>query len=156
MSSLLVSLTATSYKLDCSLLNKLYHSRISHAKSRAGCDTCKQRRKKCDESRPNCRGCIDRAVTCYYAVRGEYLDAKHRVLIAPLSPVITNHGLPWSDPYDLLLLHHFHFHTSSSVGSSAVQEVVLKYLATAFELDYVKYVVLALSAVDVMFLTHSC
>ncbi|KIW27420.1 uncharacterized protein PV07_07158 [Cladophialophora immunda] len=44
-----------------------FRSRRSHAKSRNGCLTCKQRRKKCDEKRPCCTLCETSLRTCTYA-----------------------------------------------------------------------------------------
>ncbi|OAP61261.1 hypothetical protein AYL99_03462 [Fonsecaea erecta] len=44
-----------------------FRSRRSHAKSRNGCLTCKQRRKKCDERRPCCTLCETSLRTCVYA-----------------------------------------------------------------------------------------
>lgn len=43
------------------------HNRRSHAKSRRGCQTCKKRRVKCDESGPPCGNCKARATDCDYA-----------------------------------------------------------------------------------------
>ncbi|KAI9738718.1 MAG: hypothetical protein M1834_008223 [Cirrosporium novae-zelandiae] len=39
-------------------------SRRSHRKSRLGCDNCKSRRIKCDESRPACGNCIKHSIHC--------------------------------------------------------------------------------------------
>ena len=33
-------------------------------RSRRGCATCKTRKKKCDEARPECRACVSRGVQC--------------------------------------------------------------------------------------------
>ncbi|EMC95825.1 hypothetical protein BAUCODRAFT_505599 [Baudoinia panamericana UAMH 10762] len=41
----------------------------SHKKSRTGCDTCKQRRVKCDETRPSCKNCLLRGIKCRYSKR---------------------------------------------------------------------------------------
>ncbi|KAJ9155173.1 hypothetical protein NKR23_g1663 [Pleurostoma richardsiae] len=41
-------------------------TRRSHAKSRNGCRTCKQRRVKCDESGPPCTNCAIRGLSCAY------------------------------------------------------------------------------------------
>ncbi|KAI1805487.1 hypothetical protein F4811DRAFT_514983 [Daldinia bambusicola] len=40
--------------------------RLYHKKSRNGCTRCKQRRVKCDESRPSCGSCSRHAVECVY------------------------------------------------------------------------------------------
>ncbi|EME38837.1 hypothetical protein DOTSEDRAFT_180756 [Dothistroma septosporum NZE10] len=39
----------------------------THRKSRLGCLTCKQRRVKCDETRPQCLKCQNRQIACEYA-----------------------------------------------------------------------------------------
>ncbi|KAH8657661.1 hypothetical protein BX600DRAFT_467965 [Xylariales sp. PMI_506] len=41
-------------------------TRRSHKKSHTGCAQCKQRKIKCDETRPVCRGCIKREIQCDY------------------------------------------------------------------------------------------
>lgn len=41
--------------------------RRSHRKSRAGCRTCKARRVKCDETRPQCRRCQTYGIACDFA-----------------------------------------------------------------------------------------
>jgi hypothetical protein len=38
-----------------------------HKKSRAGCDTCKRRRVKCDETTPICGNCVQRGDKCNYS-----------------------------------------------------------------------------------------
>ncbi|KOC14470.1 hypothetical protein AFLA70_5g008200 [Aspergillus flavus AF70] len=40
--------------------------RRAHRKSRHGCTNCKQRRVKCDETRPYCQNCTRRNNTCVY------------------------------------------------------------------------------------------
>ncbi|ETS79477.1 hypothetical protein PFICI_09330 [Pestalotiopsis fici W106-1] len=47
-------------------INRPYHSKRPHKKSRAGCKQCKQRKVKCDEGRPRCRSCTLRKETCVY------------------------------------------------------------------------------------------
>ncbi|OJD26458.1 hypothetical protein ACJ73_02158 [Blastomyces percursus] len=44
----------------------VYHPRKSHRKSRTGCVNCKQRRIKCDETKPQCRRCETYGVECIY------------------------------------------------------------------------------------------
>ncbi|KAF9893589.1 hypothetical protein FE257_010901 [Aspergillus nanangensis] len=47
----------------------VYHSRRPHRKSRAGCVTCKQRKVKCDETKPYCVRCQKHGATCVYETR---------------------------------------------------------------------------------------
>ncbi|KAH7386600.1 hypothetical protein BKA64DRAFT_147158 [Cadophora sp. MPI-SDFR-AT-0126] len=43
--------------------------RKPHNKSRAGCDTCKKRRVKCDERGPPCTRCVTRGAECHFSAR---------------------------------------------------------------------------------------
>ncbi|KKZ63283.1 hypothetical protein EMCG_00266 [[Emmonsia] crescens] len=45
----------------------VYHSRKPHRKSRTGCANCKQRRIKCDETKPQCQRCETYRVDCTYS-----------------------------------------------------------------------------------------
>ncbi|KAI5841723.1 hypothetical protein BZA05DRAFT_344787 [Tricharina praecox] len=42
--------------------------RRSHTKSRTGCQRCRKRRIKCDETRPSCGNCTKHAVACDFAL----------------------------------------------------------------------------------------
>ncbi|KAL7931102.1 hypothetical protein V8C35DRAFT_126705 [Trichoderma chlorosporum] len=46
---------------------KPYHAKRPHKKSRSGCQNCKARKVKCDESRPVCRSCKLRNAECVYS-----------------------------------------------------------------------------------------
>ncbi|KAL5333841.1 hypothetical protein BJX70DRAFT_403179 [Aspergillus crustosus] len=45
---------------------RIYHARRPHRKSREGCAKCKQRRVKCDETRPRCQKCEKLGLDCIY------------------------------------------------------------------------------------------
>ncbi|KAL3466497.1 hypothetical protein BJX64DRAFT_284435 [Aspergillus heterothallicus] len=47
---------------------RVYHPRRPHRKSREGCAKCKQRRVKCDETRPRCQKCEKLKLECTYEV----------------------------------------------------------------------------------------
>ncbi|KAF4450921.1 Sterol regulatory element-binding ECM22 [Fusarium albosuccineum] len=47
-------------------VEKPYHSKRPHKKSRSGCRNCKTRKVKCDEVRPVCRSCRLRKAECVY------------------------------------------------------------------------------------------
>ncbi|KAF7546020.1 hypothetical protein G7Z17_g8723 [Cylindrodendrum hubeiense] len=51
---------------DAAHVDRPYHSKRPHKKSRAGCRNCKARKVKCDEVRPTCRSCRLRKVECVY------------------------------------------------------------------------------------------
>ncbi|KAL7795923.1 hypothetical protein V8C37DRAFT_34217 [Trichoderma ceciliae] len=53
---------------------KAYHAKRPHKKSRSGCQNCKARKVKCDESRPTCRSCKLRKVDCLYI----YSQKRHK------------------------------------------------------------------------------
>lgn len=48
--------------------------RRSHRKSRLGCQGCKQRKIKCDESRPVCINCTRREIDCSFSIRPSAAD----------------------------------------------------------------------------------
>ncbi|KAK0670882.1 putative transcriptional regulatory protein [Cercophora samala] len=91
-----------------------YRTRRPHKKSRNGCLSCKQRRKKCDERRPRCTRCAGRGLSCHYQLRQpqgeEWL---------PVSPVqscspstLSIHGTDSLTAEELELLRHYLTHTS--------------------------------------------
>ncbi|KAF3921727.1 hypothetical protein ABW21_db0207000 [Orbilia brochopaga] len=43
-----------------------FRHRKSHIKSKNGCYSCKERRVKCDEAKPECHNCLKRALRCEY------------------------------------------------------------------------------------------
>ncbi|KAJ5669136.1 C6 transcription factor [Penicillium macrosclerotiorum] len=49
--------------------DRVFHSRRSHRKSRGGCASCKQRRVKCDETKPHCLRCQKHGVDCDYTAQ---------------------------------------------------------------------------------------
>ncbi|KAL5334113.1 hypothetical protein BJX70DRAFT_30744 [Aspergillus crustosus] len=50
-------------------------TRRTHKKSRHGCKPCKQRRVKCDETRPVCNNCSQREEPCEYVTESSYIWA---------------------------------------------------------------------------------
>ncbi|KAK4223033.1 putative transcription factor [Podospora fimiseda] len=59
---------ATITTTTSSVVEKRYHAKRPHRKSRKGCRNCKARKVKCDEKRPSCRSCVARNDTCVYPV----------------------------------------------------------------------------------------
>ncbi|EXJ63126.1 hypothetical protein A1O7_03571 [Cladophialophora yegresii CBS 114405] len=56
------------------------------AKSRSGCRTCKQRRVKCDETKPSCRQCALKSLECPgYATRWKWSTKHEQIQRAPVS-----------------------------------------------------------------------
>ncbi|KAN0099063.1 hypothetical protein V8E51_012838 [Hyaloscypha variabilis] len=60
---------------DWSIPDEPGRQRKTHRKSRAGCNNCKSRKVKCDESFPQCRACLKRGAQCLY---GRSLEAQDR------------------------------------------------------------------------------
>ncbi|GAW26479.1 putative fungal zn binuclear cluster domain-containing protein [Rosellinia necatrix] len=48
------------------LYTKLAPPKAPKKRSRAGCAQCKEKKKKCDEKRPQCSRCVERSVECAY------------------------------------------------------------------------------------------
>lgn len=46
------------------------NTRRQHSKSRTGCTVCKKRRIKCDETKPDCKQCVDYGRQCSYVTTG--------------------------------------------------------------------------------------
>jgi hypothetical protein len=56
------------YEIPSDQLQKPYHAKRPHKKSRTGCKSCKARKVKCDEVRPACKSCRLRKTECVYPV----------------------------------------------------------------------------------------
>ncbi|KAL3594293.1 hypothetical protein FPOAC2_08599 [Fusarium poae] len=90
-------------------------SRRSHTKSRHGCLGCKQRRKKCDEQRPQCSRCFDKDIPCEYP-----RPPKSRNLRSPVSDKDNAWGqsqrltVPSPDPHQSTASSH---DSTSSISS---------------------------------------
>ncbi|GAB1316948.1 Sterol uptake control protein 2 [Madurella fahalii] len=65
-----------------------YHKRKHHTKDHLGCSSCKQRRIKCDKTRPTCLRCIRAQRNCQYraTVRRQQLSDGSSTAIAGLVP----------------------------------------------------------------------
>lgn len=100
--------------------------RLAHTKSRSGCDRCKTRKVKCDETRPECYKCTVHGASCQYSTqplsrsKPTQRPKKNDCLISPsISPIYL--ATPYPDPeettdlvvtenrrdLELRLLHHF-------------------------------------------------
>ncbi|KAH6958142.1 hypothetical protein DER45DRAFT_537501 [Fusarium avenaceum] len=99
-------------------------SRRSHTKSRHGCLGCKQRRKKCDEQRPQCSRCSDKDIPCEYP-----RSSKSRTVRSP-RPQGDN---TWSQLQSLTIpAHNYARSASASLGStSSLSPGLSPYLASS-------------------------
>ncbi|KAI0095785.1 hypothetical protein F4776DRAFT_562686 [Hypoxylon sp. NC0597] len=142
-----------------------------HAKSKAGCLTCKQRRIKCDEVRPTCGRCSSRNVQCRFeavperqqqqlATRGvrqgqaypPNQDADVGCVVRRKSnPVAQNPGLGDIDMIALRLMHHFEHFTSATLllGNGIWRDQVLP---LALEHEQLMSAVLMISATHLHYL----
>ncbi|KAH7349891.1 hypothetical protein B0T11DRAFT_358947 [Plectosphaerella cucumerina] len=127
-------------------------SRRSHPKSRTGCRTCKKRKIKCDEHKPQCRNCVKHAVAC------DFLQSHARP--APASPLpgasnSGNDGLGASDlnMVDLELIHNFTTFTHATLSSDPAVRQMMRTNAVRMALGC-DYVMRALLAVSALHLAH--
>ncbi|KAL4914542.1 hypothetical protein BDW62DRAFT_219950 [Aspergillus aurantiobrunneus] len=74
---------------------------VNHGVSR-GCETCRQRRKKCDEGRPTCNRCAKAGRVCQGYRSHEQLVFRHYTVAAPLSAPKTDQ--PITEPGVALFL----------------------------------------------------
>lgn len=144
---------------------KAYHARRSHRKSRAGCVKCKQRRVKCDETKPHCLRCQKHGVDCSYdagqanAARSKsvvsYFIDKVPSLTEQESAAFSMSLIAVSAKIDELLqiksksgrlsdrvraLHHFHEATTPSISSERSQSVMRgKMIRLAFDSPFLMH-----------------
>ncbi|KAJ6012673.1 hypothetical protein N7522_003028 [Penicillium canescens] len=88
-----------------------------HKKSKNGCNQCKERRVKCDETRPICSACTARELPCIYSTphprRGSPNEATPKPNAKPPAmPVLIS---PKYDARHLLLMHKFSTETYKSI-----------------------------------------
>ncbi|KAH7395632.1 hypothetical protein BKA64DRAFT_674143 [Cadophora sp. MPI-SDFR-AT-0126] len=127
--------------------------RKSHKKSRLGCHTCKRRKIKCPENRPNCNNCVKINTQCTYdlvtpansASNSCDLQNSEEFLSRPLS------GSLGSTPgafnlTDLRLFHHFvtTCFPHLPLGNSKVWTTSIASISHSY--DFLAHAVLALSA----------
>ncbi|RDW57120.1 hypothetical protein BP6252_13866 [Coleophoma cylindrospora] len=126
-----------------------------HKKVRTGCTQCKQRRIKCDESKPLCHHCQRSKARCSFSVFA-YSAKEASLPIISAVAISSEHQDPLYGSVngcslslcDLELMHHFTVSTSQTVGSNGelqrtMQEVVPR---LALSEPYLMHAVLALSA----------
>ncbi|KAF2242604.1 hypothetical protein BU26DRAFT_524204 [Trematosphaeria pertusa] len=136
-----------------------FHHRRPHTKSRLGCETCKQRRKKCDEQRPTCSLCAKKNLPCtYYDTalqrKRNALNLHTSSLLPSLWPgphapaVLTTHPSDATHTkYDLYLIQHFvesaapHFEAPDHGGIYSVNALDL-----AKECPFVMHAMIAVAA----------
>ncbi|KAK0207300.1 hypothetical protein IW262DRAFT_1302894 [Armillaria fumosa] len=83
-----------------------------HQKTRTGCQTCKQRKVKCDESLPVCNNCIKRGIECVWGSTSPRPESEQSMVVAQSSSSQSSLSL-WkrgevsADLLTLELMHHY-------------------------------------------------
>ncbi|KAF2099830.1 hypothetical protein NA57DRAFT_55770 [Rhizodiscina lignyota] len=97
-------------------------SRRQHTKSRHGCNTCKQRKVRCDQTRPICENCTRLKRECSYPetiISGPYTQSHEPSAASASSSKDAGFGdvssITEESAQDLELLHHWTMHTSSTM-----------------------------------------
>ncbi|KAJ5644432.1 hypothetical protein N7507_010443 [Penicillium longicatenatum] len=140
--------------------------RRAHTKSRSGCDQCKRRRVKCDETGPPCTNCISRELDCTY-VKASPKDASSLGRQAIDLPLAARENGPVTQPSlapgspaspsaasgvrELELMHRFATDTYRSISTSEsemqVWQIHVPRLALRFE--FLMNGILALAALHI-------
>ncbi|KAI1393310.1 uncharacterized protein F4822DRAFT_423779 [Hypoxylon trugodes] len=130
-------------------------TRRPHAKTRTGC--------RCDETRPSCRNCTRRGVTCDFNVSAQRTDSSPRAVhngvgqtptqsdtTSPIDTSISHQPTPigWFSILDLELLHHF---TTSTCFTFSAEPMVRNFWRVnvpriGFSYHYVLKAILSLAA----------
>jgi len=146
--------------------------RKAHKKSRKGCQNCKLRRVKCDETRPKCTKCINYGVSCSYDLKAPDLQMSFAgagtLMSPPQTPASTNQTLirlnktpsfHYStisddnvtlqlDSQSMERLYRFQMRTALSIGSPKAAEVFqATSLEIAFSHPYLMHVIQTLTAI---------
>ncbi|PYI19955.1 hypothetical protein BO99DRAFT_331781 [Aspergillus violaceofuscus CBS 115571] len=101
---------------DSSSRDKHKGPRLAHRKSRTGCQRCRARRVKCDETRPVCRDCHRHGIPCAYDRPVERIQSR------PLEPSSSD---PSHDAHamELRLLHHFTLFASATMPGAQLKRI---------------------------------
>ncbi|KAH7382086.1 hypothetical protein BKA64DRAFT_607727 [Cadophora sp. MPI-SDFR-AT-0126] len=155
------------------LEDNIYRPRRSHNKSRSGCQGCKQRRIKCDESKPKCGQCLYRKVKCEFlntvsqrpassissnsAGSSTFRSSATAQILAYLEetdiPCLGLKDLVYKQGDGLELIDHFHDTTIPWLASSKLQRILQKEgIRLALGAPYLLHSILAISARHLSFL----
>ncbi|KAH8834226.1 hypothetical protein DL96DRAFT_486682 [Flagelloscypha sp. PMI_526] len=107
----------------------------THRKTKTGCKTCRQRRVKCDEEKPECFNCQRRGVDCLWGENAVVplptTCQGPATNTTPSTQVATSCGLAMSDMLGIELMHHYMAYTSVSLMSEATDEHTINFLRLA-------------------------
>ncbi|OAQ96433.1 hypothetical protein LLEC1_04043 [Akanthomyces lecanii] len=79
-------------------------------KVRTGCQTCRARRIKCDETQPRCKKCIRRGLSCQYTLRWRPVAEEK-----PLQPREAQAPLVQAEPPSWLFMEAIRYCTPAAV-----------------------------------------
>ncbi|KAH7139059.1 hypothetical protein B0J11DRAFT_34192 [Dendryphion nanum] len=68
-------------------MNTSSPAKLPSKRTRNGCQTCKRRRKRCDEQRPNCGGCVRLGLKCTYHVSLKWATSRDSFVENPKTPI---------------------------------------------------------------------
>ncbi|KAI4597075.1 hypothetical protein KJ359_004586 [Pestalotiopsis sp. 9143b] len=121
-------------------------NRRSHKKSRAGCQQCKQRRIKCDETHPRCNGCIKRELDCIYSATP--------LPSTPVSTISSSKSVAPDHVADLKLIHHFTLYTYKTCdhGLMPLSWWQKSLPVMAFQEDHLLHAILSFTSLHVAYL----
>lgn len=131
-------------------VQKQFHPRKAHTKSRSGCQACKVAKVKCSEERPICHRCSTRRGSCRYeggfddqptSMCGTVVLARN---ITPLPVALS--------PADLESWYHFTTVTWDTLADPLVNAVIRENLGLVFHHEYLRHAILALAASHQRFL----
>ncbi|KAK0207302.1 hypothetical protein IW262DRAFT_1469665 [Armillaria fumosa] len=91
-----------------------------HQKTRTGCQTCKQRKVKCDESLPVCNNCTKRGIECVWGSTSPRPESEQSMVVAQStssesSLSLWTRGEVSADLLTLELMHHYSTSASYSL-----------------------------------------
>ncbi|KAF2002450.1 hypothetical protein P154DRAFT_618522 [Amniculicola lignicola CBS 123094] len=124
-------------------------TRRSHRKSRNGCASCKRRRIKCDETKPQCSNCTKHAVSCDYP--SPVSQSPMPTQLSPASSTTVSgdelRGVEWG-PITAELMHHWSTSTSCTLSEEPTLQTFMQVTVPhiAFGHEHVLHMILAISA----------
>lgn len=120
------------------------HTRRPHRKTKTGCLTCKRRKIKCDEVKPECENCIKHSLNCEYAPPQPLFD---------IQAALSGNAVATLNLFDLELLHFFCTSTALELHENPTMRTLwsTNVPKLGFEYDYVMHGILAFSALHLAY-----
>ncbi|KAL2838332.1 hypothetical protein BJX68DRAFT_259278 [Aspergillus pseudodeflectus] len=131
-----------------------------HTKSRTGCQSCKLRKVKCDETKPKCKNCIRHGVECDYNPLPPAARTPTPRPHTGLSPFISeaarqncDANAPSMGMAEMALLHHYSISTCYTISRHPVLQTVWQTTVPAFGFSY-QFVFRGILALAALHLAH--